>query len=251
MSGRAGELTQWCYRGVWGVMARWFRVPEHPPELPVLEGESSEAFKPALGFLRYRKFKFWIGLGALNLTILVLWIVGVVIDPFAGVLLLPVAILAAVVPDVIAYLAIHLQYDTTWYVMSDRSLRIRRGIWIIHETTITFENVQNVSVNQGPVQRFFGIADVLVETAGGAGAAHQQPGQAGAAAIGPHTGMIQGVADAPRIRDLIMHRLAQSRTAGLGDDTRDESPGTRVWTPARLEVLREIRDVAAELAART
>ena len=75
--------------------------------------------------------------------------------------------------------------------------------------------------------------------------------QAGAAAIGPHTGMIQGVADAPRIRDLIMHRLAQSRTAGLGDDTRDESPGTRVWTPARLEVLREIRDVAAELAART
>jgi uncharacterized membrane protein YdbT with pleckstrin-like domain len=43
-----------------------------------------------------------------------------------------------------AYIAIHLRYDTTWYVHGDRSLRIRRGIWVIHETTLTFENIQNV-----------------------------------------------------------------------------------------------------------
>ena len=65
--------------------------------------------------------------------------------------------------------AMHLRYDTTWYVLTNRSLRIRRGIWMIHETTITYENVQNVSVNQGPLQRIFGIADVLVQTAGGGG----------------------------------------------------------------------------------
>jgi uncharacterized membrane protein YdbT with pleckstrin-like domain len=72
-----------------------------------------------------------------------------------------------IAPDVIAYVGLHLRYDTTWYVFTDRSLRIRRGIWVIHETTITFENVQNVAVAQGPVQRYFGIADVIVQTAGG------------------------------------------------------------------------------------
>ena len=63
-------------------------------------------------------------------------------------------------PDVFAYVGIHLRYDTTWYVLTDRSLRIRRGILTIHETTISFENVQNVEVRQGPLQRYFGIADV-------------------------------------------------------------------------------------------
>ena len=43
----------------------------------------------------------------------------------------------------------------------------------MHETTISFENVQNVEVRQGPLQRYFGIADVVVQTAGG-GARHSK-----------------------------------------------------------------------------
>ena len=54
-----------------------------------------------------------------------------------------------VLPDIFAYVGIHLRYDTTWYVLTDRSLRIRRGIMTIHETTISFENVQNVEVRRG------------------------------------------------------------------------------------------------------
>lgn len=78
-----------------------------------------------------------------------------------GVLIAPLLRAFIILPDVVAYVAIHLRFDTTWYVMTERSLRIRRGIWVLHETTITFENVQNVVVNQGPVQRFFGIANVV------------------------------------------------------------------------------------------
>ena len=45
------------------------------------------------------------------------------------------------------------------------------------ETTITFENIQNVTVQQGPLQRLFGIADVRVDTAGGGGGGpHSQHG---------------------------------------------------------------------------
>jgi PH (Pleckstrin Homology) domain-containing protein len=153
-----------------------------------------------------------------------------------------------VLPDLVAYLAIHLRYDTTWYVMTERSLRIRRGIWIIHETTITFENVQNVTVNQGPIQRFFGIADVLVETAGGGSQhaeAHGGPTMAG------HRGLVEGVSNAPEIRDLLMQHLRRSRFAGLGDELVHvpARPAAPAWTAEHLAALREIRGAAEALTA--
>ena len=81
--------------------------------------------------------------------------------PWLGALLALPAAAVAILPDIVAYVAIHLRYDTTWYVIGRRSLRIRRGIWIINETTITFENVQNIHITQGPLQRYFGIADLV------------------------------------------------------------------------------------------
>jgi len=122
-------------------------------------------------------------------------------------------------------------------VISDRALRIRRGIWIIHETTITFENIQNVSISQGPVQRWFGIADVLVETAGGGGGAQKSESPAMMLA---HKGLIEGVGDAQRIRDRLLTRLKKSRASGLGDE--DHRSSEPMWTEAHLTVLREIRD---------
>jgi len=245
MNGRVEQLTNWCYGGLWGILTGWFRVPQQPPSLPSLHGEQHDTFRPADGFLRYLKLQFWILLVIIDLLVLVVWIGITVAVPMVGIVLAIPALVIAIVPDIVAYLAIHLRFDTTWYVLSDRSLRIRRGIWVIHETTITFENVQNISVRQGPLQRYFGIADVLVETAGGGGSA-AQPGHSAAAATGPHTGLIEGVADASRIRDLLMNRLRQSRTAGLGDEA-SVTDLPRTWSPERLSVLREIRDSVTQL----
>ena len=152
-------------------------------------------------------------------------------------------------PDIVAYIAIHLQYDTTWYVMTGRSLRIRRGIWMIHETTITFENVQDLKIHQGPVERFFGISNVLVETAGGGApvGAENQP-----AAMTAHRGLIQGVADASRIRDLILARLRKTRTSGLGDEHEEPDDARPAdWSAEHLSVLREIREVCRRLSVST
>jgi membrane protein YdbS with pleckstrin-like domain len=240
---RVEQASRWIYRGVWGVLVRWFRVPAKEPTLPLLPGETLEAFQPAEGFLRLLKLKFWILLVIIDLAIFIGWLVIMIASPIAGTILALPALALAVVPDIIAYIAIHLQYDTTWYVMTPRSLRIRRGIWVIHETTITFENVQDLKIHQGPVERFFGISNVLVETAGGGApvGAENQP-----AAMSAHRGLIQGVADAPRIRDLILARLKQTRTAGLGDDPEPlpHQPAT-TWTPEHLTVLRQIRDAVA------
>jgi len=243
--GRAERASRWIYQGLWSVLVRWFHIPDRPPTLPLPPGETLDAFRPAEGFLRYLKFKFWLVLTIIDGLIFIGWIAAAVASPLAGAILALPALVVAALPDIVAYLAIHLQYDTTWYVMSGRSLRIRRGIWTIHETTITFENVQNVEVNQGPLQRWFGIADVHVDTAGGGGnqaaAGHGSPAAAG------HRGLIEGVADAARIRDLILSRLRGSRHAGLGDE-RPPMSAAAGWTSDHVAVLGEIRDLARTLA---
>ncbi|MFG0331192.1 MAG: PH domain-containing protein [Phycisphaerales bacterium] len=208
---RAGA---WLYRGIWAKLVEWFRVPEAPPTLPVRPSEHLVQFQPAPGFLKYLKLQFWIWLFLIDGAIAIAWLfVTVNIPPLGAALFIPAAIVA-VVPDILAYIAIHLRYDTTWYVMTERSLRIRRGIWTIHEMTITFENVQNIKITQGPLQRFFGLKTIVVETAGGGGSE-----ESGATR---HQGILEGLRNAEEIRDTILARLRASQSAGLGDD-RDEA----------------------------
>jgi hypothetical protein len=147
----------------------------------------------------------------------------------------------------LGHVALRLRYDTTWYVMSDRSLRVRRGIWVIREATVTFENVQNVELKQGPLQRQFGVADLIVQTAGGGGAKMQQ-GQ-----TNPHTGLVEGLGDAQRVRDVIMSRVRRSRRAGLGDERPQEIRAVghvAGWSPAHVDALRAVRDEIAALRRR-
>ncbi|MFO0872725.1 MAG: PH domain-containing protein [Phycisphaerales bacterium] len=227
------------YGELWSMLVAWFRVPGSPPTLPVREGDHIESFRPAEAWLRYLKLWFWIGLLPLDIAIAVGWIALMFARPWLGVLLFAPALIVAVVPDVLVYIGLHLRYDTTWYVMTDRSLRIRTGIWTIREMTITFENVQNVSVSSGPVQRAFGIADVVVETAGGG-----SPSAKGAQSLS-HAARIEGIADAERIRSTILARVKASRSAGLGDDPLH---GRTAFTAEHVEALREIRDLLTRAA---
>jgi membrane protein YdbS with pleckstrin-like domain len=244
------------YSGIWGVLTGWFRVPKDPPALPVRSGARHESFQPSAGYLRYLKFEFWVLLVLIDIVLTGLWVAATVAllyadqAVWAGIIALP-ALALIVLPDVVAYIAIHLRYDTMWYVLTDRSVRIRRGVWVIHEMTITFENVQNVTVEQGPLERWFGIASVVIDTAGGGGAQH--PSQAG---LG-HRGVLQGIGNAHHVRDLILERVRASTSAGLGDErTRSASgsvnpstPGATTlttaaprWSPAHIAELRAIRD---------
>jgi uncharacterized membrane protein YdbT with pleckstrin-like domain len=100
--------------------------------------------------------------------------------------------------------------------------------------------VQNVEVRQGPVQRYFAIADVVVQTAGGG----VSKGKRGESSLGDHAGILQGLDDAEAVRDLILERVRRTRSAGLGD----ERPSAAVQPTAQLAVLREIRDIARRMS---
>jgi hypothetical protein len=151
---------------------------------------------------------------------------------------------------------VRLDYEMRWYLTTDRSLRIREGLATVREMTLTFANVQNVSIRQGPLQRLLGLADVVVETAGGAGAGGKQGHEHGPSL---HEGRLRGVDDAPGVRDLILARLKKLKDAGLGDpedrqlhvDSEGHEPVPAPHAAAAaLELLAEVRALRSALTAR-
>ncbi|MBU8896742.1 PH domain-containing protein [Corallococcus sp. H22C18031201] len=128
------------------------------------------------------------------------------------------------VPVTLAVL--RLDFELRWYMVTDRSLRVREGILHLREKTMTFANIQEVAISQGPVQRMLGIADVRVRSAGGGsrGPAHES----GGATESAHEAYFRGVSDAAAIRDVIRDRVRQYRDTGLGDP---DAPAPAVLAP--------------------
>ena len=122
------------------------------------------------------------------------------------------------------------------YMVTDRSLRIRSGVFHIREMTMTFMNIQQLSVHQGPLQRLLGLYDLRVRTAGGGDSAEGAPHQESGTAV-THIGHLRGVDNAPAIRDLILERMRKARDAGLGDS--DDVTGSPLSeTSAGMEQFR-------------
>jgi uncharacterized membrane protein YdbT with pleckstrin-like domain len=116
----------------------------------------------------------------------------------------------------LTFLAVRLNYRMRWYMVTDRSLRIREGVWSLREMTMTFANIQQLTIDQNIVQRLLGIADLKVRTAGGGSAAGEAGGHdSGSAAM--HVAWIRGVDRAHEIRSIILDRLRGLKDAGLGD----------------------------------
>jgi membrane protein YdbS with pleckstrin-like domain len=111
----------------------------------------------------------------------------------------------------ITYAVRRLDYEMRWYMVTDRSLRLRHGVWKVSESTMSFANIQQVVVSHGPLQRLMGLADVKVQSAGGGGEKDHEQGE------DMHLGLFHSVTNASEIRDLILDRLRRFRESGLGN----------------------------------
>jgi uncharacterized membrane protein YdbT with pleckstrin-like domain len=131
-----------------------------------------------------------------------------------------------------------LDYQMRWYIVTDRSLRIRSGVWSVKEVTMTFANIQKVQVSQGPIQKLLNIATVVVSSAGGGSAAGPH-GQT--TSSDQHSAKFEGVDNAQEIRDIILERLRQYRDAGLGDSPTLESIDTQQAASAVLKAAQDLR----------
>jgi uncharacterized membrane protein YdbT with pleckstrin-like domain len=140
-----------------------------------------------------------------------------------------------------------LDWELRWYIVTDRSLRIREGVWKVSEMTLTFANVQEVSIRQGPIERLFGIANLRVRTAGGGGRIN--PHEPQSEEKSGHIGYFRGVDNAPAIRDLILERLKRLRDAGLGDPDQPQTEIEDLKTTQRPDVADAARELLSEARA--
>lgn len=148
-------------------------------------------------------------------------------------LVIPVLIFALV--KMLIVLTVHrIDYELRWYIITDTSITVREGAWTVQEITASYQNIQNVSVTQGPLERAFGFANVHIDTAGSG--ASQKKGEG----ISGHQAVLRGVGNAQHIRDTILENLRSYRNAGLGDPDDIQTPQKTLQPNTRIDVLTDI-----------
>lgn len=95
------------------------------------------------------------------------------IVPF-GVVILPVLIVAGLA---IARVPLR-RYHAKGYQMGGDRLRIVRGLLFRSDTVVPFGRVQHIDVDQGPLERLYGLATLTVHTAGTHNSSVHLPGLA-------------------------------------------------------------------------
>jgi len=138
----------------------------------------------------------------------------------------------------ITFVARRLDYRLRWYIVTDRSLRIRSGVFNVRELTMTYGNIQEIRVTAGPLQHLLDLADLEVQAAGGGGGEKQSRNT--------HTGRFDGLSNANAIRDLIVERLRHYRDSGLGETIHAATPEPDSLGAAQ-KMLEEVRALRAAL----
>ncbi|MFN7159756.1 MAG: PH domain-containing protein [Erythrobacter cryptus] len=93
--------------------------------------------------------------------------------------LLPTGVIAGTVLVIAAALVIRVptrRYNARGYQISADRLRVVRGILWRSDTVVPFGRVQHIDVDQGPIERLFGIATLTLHTAGNHNASVSLPG---------------------------------------------------------------------------
>ncbi len=200
----------------------WLFQVDERPEPPPGSPESLRVFRASSRFFGYSVLKWAIGqvfaLVGLVGSAIGLGFVEFFEDHAAGAALwfrftetlAPLLIVLFVVQFVTSFSVLRLGYEMRWYMVSDRALRIRYGIYSVREQTMTVVNIQNMAVKRGPLQRLFGIADLEIRTASGGGSDDDDEDSL-------NRGLLQGLDNAEELRNLLLASLRQSRDAGLGD----------------------------------
>lgn len=230
-----------------------FKVPPEP-ELPAGSPGSVRTFRAAPNFFKLRLL-LWGARQTAAFAGLVVFIVAwqvagsgvprelnITVNVVKG---FSVLLFLAQIP--VTYAIVRLDWEMRWYIATDRSLRIRAGIWHVQEITMTFANIQQISVHQGPLQRLLGIYDLEVSTAGGGGVA-VHPAHGGLTNTG-HRGFFHGIDNAPEIRDMMLERLRRLRDTGLGDPDEHEAAEPPAARESEAPVLAAAHELLRESQA--
>ena len=220
---------------------RAMRAPEEPPEAPAGSHASIRIHRASPRYLSYRLLGFWITLGIGAFAFAAGAIACLVAGQLIGLLVLSLVSPFLATFFFVLYFVVRIDYDMRYYIVTDRSMRVREGAVTVKEMTITYANVQNLRVVQGPLMRVFGIWNLEVDTAGGGGAAG--PHGAGAKT---HSICMAGIENAHEVRDRVLdHLRARGLGTGLGD--LDDEHAAALGSEELVAALRAVRESASRL----
>jgi membrane protein YdbS with pleckstrin-like domain len=238
------------YEALKETLLQLLQAPEHPPEPPLGSPGSVQVFRASPRYLTLQLIRHFGSMGTALVFELIGW--AAIVPLPGGKTLFAVAATLIVGSTLLLMLAryflIRIDYDMRFYVLTDRSLRIRRGAWTVEESTYTFANVQNITLHQGPLERWLGITHLQVETAGG----NAPRGGPDAAEALNHQGRLDGIDPdtASELRDRILRHIRDYRDAGLGDEPQraqryNTSAQSAALLRAIIDELRQIRPVSS------
>jgi membrane protein YdbS with pleckstrin-like domain len=232
------------YRSLRAPLLSLLRIPEGPPEAPAGSHASVRVLRASPRYLAYR---------LLLLRLLAALMAGVclaalLVASAQDEAMLAVGVLSFALPILclllLAGLLVRVDYDLRHYVITDRSLRVRAGAWTVREMTISYANVQNLRLVQGPLMRLYRIAHLQIDVAGG-GVVHGKGGGQGG-----HHVTVAGVEDAAGLRDLILDHQRRVRSgAGLGDPEDEPARAAHGLSARALAALEGVAAAASALSA--
>ncbi|MEM8955021.1 MAG: PH domain-containing protein [Verrucomicrobiota bacterium] len=131
--------------------------------------------------------------------------------------------------------------DSHSCVLTERSVKIKKGLLNRIEKTVPLDKITDVALMQGPIMRAFGLHSLSIETAGSTG-----------------TGAflrVVGIVGAPEFRDAVLQQkeILLAQTSGIaGADVMVPAGGggAGVESGEAVALLREIRDSLKRLEAR-
>jgi uncharacterized membrane protein YdbT with pleckstrin-like domain len=237
---------QWC--------ERLLRIPE-TPEPPPGDEATTRVFQAAPNYYKYLLVT-WVIRTAIALVVLVPMEILPLVEPltraFERSMRLPdvfsfrapmLIVVAVFTQRLFALALLRLDFEKRWYLVTNRSLRLREGVVQLREMTITFANIQNISISQGPIQRLLGIADLRVDTAGGGAQKKEKGGEENI-----HGVRFRGVNNADEIRELINTRLRELKDSGLGDSD-DQAPAALPLRTGSDSLAGPLREILTEASA--
>lgn len=234
-------ITEW----VKYVVLRLARVPAEP-HLPEGAAESVRVFNAGRNYFIWRMILWGLGNAAIALGLLAAFALSFIptLPPLVRAIWLvleagAIGLFVASIP--ITYFLQRLNYEMRWYIVTNRSLRIRSGVVWLQEITMTFANIQEIRVHANPIERLLGLANVEVRSAGGGDSTAHGQSSSG------HVGEFVGVDNAEAIRDLLVERLRVYRDSGLGEKTMETREPLSV--SAAREVLQEAKALRNSLAS--
>ncbi|MDD3819417.1 MAG: PH domain-containing protein [Actinomycetota bacterium] len=140
---------------------------------------------------------------------------------------------------------INAAFNAIEYCIDDEGVKMKGGaVWKKH-VTVPYSKITNVDVTQGPMQRYFNVGTIHVQTAGAGG----QQGQKAELKI-------NGIREMDKIKDIIIKKVKEvtyplSNTR-VAKDEREPFRGSSVQVNSQVfeDILNELREIKALLEKR-